>query len=223
MHYPVNVIDLGIRDYKEVWDLQRILHQKRVDKALEDTLLLVEHDHVFTMGKSGKQENLLVPRPVLEEKGAAYYEIERGGDITYHGPGQLVGYPIMNIKQGLAGIRPYIEHLEDVIIRTLHDFGIEGMVRDKMIGVWTNRGKICSIGVAVKRWVSFHGFALNVNTDLSYFDLIHPCGMPRVVMTSMQRELKKQVSFEDVKRSVVEHFGTIFERTMEAVCSEKII
>jgi lipoate-protein ligase B len=219
----VNVVDLSIRDYKEVWDLQKALHQKRVDLTIADTLLLVEHDHVLTMGKSGKRENLLIPQHLLEEKGVAYYEIERGGDITYHGPGQLVGYPIMNVKQGLAGIRPYIERLQIVLIRTLHDFGIEGMVRDKMIGVWTESGKICSIGIAVKQWVSFHGFALNVNTDLSYFNMINPCGMSQTAMTSMQRELKNEVSFEEVKRSVIEHFGIVFDRTMEAACLEKII
>jgi lipoate-protein ligase B len=219
----VNVVDLSIRDYKEVWDLQKALHQKRVDLTIDDTLLLVEHDHVLTMGKSGKRENLLIPQHLLEEKGVAYYEIERGGDITYHGPGQLVGYPIMNVKQGLAGIRPYIERLQIVLIRTLHDFGIEGMVRDKMIGVWTESGKICSIGIAVKQWVSFHGFALNVNTDLSYFNMINPCGMSQTAMTSMQRELKNEVSFEEVKRSVIEHFGIVFDRTMEAACLEKII
>jgi lipoate-protein ligase B len=219
----VNVVDLSIRDYKEVWDLQKALHQKRVDLTIDDTLLLVEHDHVLTMGKSGKRENLLIPQHLLEEKGVAYYEIERGGDITYHGPGQLVGYPIMNVKQGLAGIRPYIERLQIVLIRTLHDFGIEGIVRDKMIGVWTESGKICSIGIAVKQWVSFHGFALNVNTDLSYFNMINPCGMSQTAMTSMQRELKNEVSFEEVKRSVIEHFGIVFDRTMEAACLEKII
>lgn len=218
----MNVVDLGRRDYKEVWEIQKTLHQKRVDMTIDDTLLLVEHDHVLTMGKSGKNENLLLPRTVLEERGVAYYEIERGGDITYHGPGQLVGYPIMNIKQGLAGIRPYIEYLETLIIRTLHDFGIAGMLRDKMIGVWTDSGKICSIGVAVKQWVSFHGFALNVNTDLSYFNLINPCGMPQIRMTSMQRVLKKAVALEDVKQCVVKHFGKVFIRTMEVACLEKI-
>ncbi len=219
----MNVIDLGQKDYKEVWDLQKIIHQKRVEKEITDTLLLVEHNPVITMGKSGKQNNLLIPFKLLEEKGIAYYQIERGGDVTYHGPGQVVGYPIINIKEGLIGIRPFIERLENVIIATLVEFGIKGEKKEKMIGVWTETGKICSIGVAVKRWVSFHGFAFNVNTNLKHFDLIVPCGLKNVTMTSMQKILNKEISLDRVKKSIIKNFGVIFKKRLEERCLKEII
>ena len=219
----MNVIDLGQKDYKEVWDLQKIIHQKRVEKEIADTLLLVEHNPVITMGKSGKQNNLLIPFKLLEEKGIAYYQIERGGDVTYHGLGQVVGYPIINIKEGLIGIRPFIERLENVIIATLVEFGIKGEKKEKMIGVWTETGKICSIGVAVKRWVSFHGFAFNVNTNLKHFDLIVPCGLKNVTMTSMQKILNKEISLDRVKKSIIKNFGVIFKKRLEERCLKEII
>ncbi len=219
----MNVIDLGQKDYKEVWDLQKIIHQKRVEKEIADTLLLVEHNPVITMGKSGKQNNLLIPFKLLEEKGIAYYQIERGGDVTYHGLGQVVGYPIINIKEGLIGIRPFIERLENVIIATLVEFGIKGEKKEKMIGVWTETGKICSIGVAVKRWVSFHGFAFNVNTNLKHFDLIVPCGLKNVTMTSMQKILNKEISLDRVKKSIIKNFGVIFKKKLEERCLKEII
>ncbi|MCK4249851.1 lipoyl(octanoyl) transferase LipB [candidate division WOR-3 bacterium] len=219
----MNVIDLGQKDYKEVWDLQKIIHQKRVEKEIADTLLLVEHNPVITMGKSGKQNNLLIPFKLLEEKGIAYYQIERGGDVTYHGLGQVVGYPIINIKEGLIGIRPFIERLENVIIATLARFGIKGEKKEKMIGVWTETGKICSIGVAVKRWVSFHGFAFNVNTNLKHFDLIVPCGLKNVTMTSMQKILNKEISLDRVKKSIIKNFGVIFKKKLEERCLKEII
>jgi lipoate-protein ligase B len=219
----MNIVDLGIRDYKEVWEIQKRLHQRRVDERIDDTLVLVEHTHVVTMGKSGNRENILISPQALRDRGIAYYEIERGGDVTYHGPGQLVGYPIMNIKHGLAGIRPYIMCLEKIIINTLHEFGITGTHRNRMVGVWTTTGKICSIGVAVKRWVSFHGFALNVSTDLSYFNIIHPCGLPQGTMTSMQQVLNTKVPMTDVKHHAVDHFSLVLNRTMETVCLEKLL
>lgn len=219
----LNVIDLGQKDYKEVWDLQKIIHQKRVEKEITDTLLLVEHNPVITMGKSGKQNNLLIPFKLLEEKGIAYYQIERGGDVTYHGLGQVVGYPIINIKEGFIGIRPFIERLENVIIATLARFGIKGEKKGKMIGVWTETGKICSIGVAVKRWVSFHGFAFNVNTNLKHFDLIVPCGLKNVTMTSMQKILNKEISLDRVKESIIKNFGVIFKKKLEERCLKEII
>lgn len=219
----MNVVDLRKRDYREVWDVQKIVHQKRVNREIDDTLILVEHNPVVTMGKSGKEKNLLFPPGLLKEKGVAYYRIERGGDVTYHGPGQLVGYPIFNIKEGLAGIKPFIEKMEEAIILILDDFGIKAEKREKMVGVWTATGKICSIGIAVKRWVSFHGFALNVNTDLTYFDLIVPCGLKNITMTSMQRILKRTVPLDEVKRSVIEKFCRVFKKEAVMKCLEEII
>ncbi len=218
-----NVVDLGQKDYKEVWDLQKIIHEKRVQEKLCNTLLLVEHNSVITMGKSGKTLNLLLSPEVLEKKGIAYYEIERGGDVTYHGYGQLVGYPIFNVKKGLAGIRPFVNKMMDVIIQTLAKFGISGEKREKMIGVWGAEKKICSIGIAVKRWVSFHGFALNVNTNLDHFDLIVPCGLKNVTMTSMQEILQKQVDFDKVKQSIIDSFASVFRGTPTTKCLDEII
>jgi lipoate-protein ligase B len=219
----MQVLDLERKDYKETWDLQKTIHEKRVEKKIPNTLILVEHNPVITMGKSGKQSNVLLPVDLLRKKGVQYYEIERGGDVTYHGPGQLVGYPIFNVKDGLAGIKPFINGIERAIIATLADFGIKCMKKEKMIGVWTEKGKICSIGIAVKRWVSFHGFALNVNTDLSYFDLIVPCGLKNVEMTSMQQILGKEVSMQEVKKSVVRNFNRVFNKDITEACSEKTI
>lgn len=219
----MNIIDLGRRDYKDVWDMQKTLHEKRVAGDIQDTLLLVEHDHVITMGKSGKEKNVLVPQKLLAEKGVAYYEIERGGDVTYHGPGQLVGYPIFNIKEHLIGIRPFIEKLQSVVIRALTQYDIQAHARDKMIGVWTTQGKICSIGVAVKRWVSFHGFALNVNTDLSYFNLINPCGLHDVNMTSMKEITHEKVGVQDVKKHIIDSFAQVFEQGTVTECLSHLI
>ena len=219
----MQLIDLGTRGYKEVWDLQKEIHEKRVSNKTSNTLLLVEHYPVITMGKSGSDGNVLFPVDFLKEKGVEYYQIERGGDATYHGPGQLVGYPIFNVKDGLAGIKPFINGIEKAIIRTLEDFQINGYKKEKMIGVWTDRGKICSIGVAVRRWVSFHGFALNVNTDLTYFDLIVPCGLRNVEMTSMQQIQGREISMDEVKSSIVRSFSKVFRQDITETCLEKII
>ncbi|MEO0215751.1 MAG: lipoyl(octanoyl) transferase LipB [candidate division WOR-3 bacterium] len=206
----MNILDLGKRDYKQVWDIQKELHEKRVNDEICDTLILVEHNPVVTIGRSGKMENIRIPIGLLKERGIDFYQIERGGDVTFHGPGQLVGYPIFNIKQGLAGIRVFIEKIEDVIIGVLSDFTIKAQKKEKMIGVWVGEKKICSIGIAVRNWVSFHGFALNVNNDLKFFDLINPCGFKDIVMTSMQEILKEEIPMIDVKDSVVKNFGKIF-------------
>jgi lipoyl(octanoyl) transferase len=223
MMSKLNILDLEKKDYKEVWDLQKTIHQKRIDNEIDDTLLLVEHNPVITMGKSGKEDNLLTPFQLLKENGIDFYRIERGGDVTYHGPGQLVGYPIFNIKKGLIGIKPFIEKIEDVIIATLKEFGINGTKKEKMIGVWTDAGKICSIGIAVKRWVSFHGFAFNVNTNLQHFDYIVPCGLRDVTMTSMQKILSNTVSLDKLKESIVKNFGVLFNKEVKQRCLKEII
>jgi lipoyl(octanoyl) transferase len=219
----LNIVDLGKKDYKEVWDLQKLIHGKRIENKIDNTLLLVEHLPVITMGKSGKNENLLYSRDALKEKGVSYYEIERGGDVTYHGPGQLVGYPIFNVKQGLAGIRPFIMNMEDAIIMTLADFNIAGKKQDKMIGVWVKEKKICSIGIAVKKWVSFHGFAFNVNTNLDHFNLIVPCGLKNVTMTSMHVLLNKSVDMNEVKKSIIRNFSRLFKTEAKETCLSEII
>lgn len=217
------VLDLGNRDYGEVWELQKSVHEKRVSGQIPNILLLVEHNPVITMGKSGQQDNVLFPVEFLKEKGVDFYHIERGGDATYHGPGQLVGYPIFNVRDGLAGIKPFINGIERAVISTLHCFGIEAYTKEKMIGVWTEKGKICSIGVAVKKWVSFHGFALNVNTDLSYFDLIVPCGLKNVEMTSMERIRGEKVPMDKVRKSTINNFSRIFKQDVVQICSAENI
>lgn len=219
----MQILDLGNMDYKEVWELQKRVHAKRVAGQIHNTLILVEHNPVITMGKSGHQGNVLFPVEFLKNRGVAFFSIERGGDATFHGPGQLVGYPIFNVKDGLAGIKPFIAAVEDAVIGVLADFNIEGLKKNKMIGVWTTSGKICSIGIAVQRWVSFHGFALNVNTDLSYFDLIVPCGLKNVQMTSMERIVGKKLAMEEVKKSIVTSFSKIFQRDVTKVCLDEII
>jgi len=217
------ILDLGRKDYKEVWDLQKKIHERRVEEKIPDTMILVEHNPVITMGKAGKQSNLLWPLDLLKERGVQYYEIERGGDVTYHGPGQLIGYPIFNVRDGFAGIKPFINAIEKAIIAMLADFSITGMKKEKMIGVWTEKGKICSIGIAVRRWISFHGFALNVNTDLGYFDLIVPCGLKNVAMTSMEQILDKAVPLDGVRKSLIANFGKIFNQNISMTYLREVI
>lgn len=219
----IYILDLGRMGYREAWDLQKAVHQKRVDDKIPDTLILVEHDPVVTMGKSGKDQNLLLPVEQLKARGVDFFNIERGGDVTYHGPGQLVGYPIFNIRQGLAGIKPFIGRIEDAIVLTLGEFGVNARKKEKMIGVWTDAGKICSIGVAVQRWVSFHGFALNVSTDLNFFNFIVPCGLAGVKMTSVKDILKKEIGLDEVKISIRKSFGALFGKESEVACLKAII
>ncbi|MEO0094183.1 MAG: lipoyl(octanoyl) transferase LipB [candidate division WOR-3 bacterium] len=206
------ILDLGFCEYEKSLKIQKRLHQLRVEAKIPDTLILAEHPAVFTLGKSGKTDNLLVAPEFLTARGIKIYRIERGGDITFHGPGQIVGYPIFYIKDTLAGIRALIERLELLIILTLNNFGIEAKVLPKMVGVWVGGEKIASIGLAVKSWVSFHGFALNVATDLSNFDLIRPCGLSNIKMTSLERVLKKQINLNEVKERIVFNLPQVFNK-----------
>ena len=171
------IIDLGLIDYREAWDLQHDLWSRRVKGELPDLLLFLEHPHVITLGRRGNRSHLIASPEVLEEMAIPIFHVERGGDVTYHGPGQLVVYPIFNLKEYGYRLIRYVDQLEEVILRVLKDFGMEGRKDSLNRGVWVNGDKIASIGVTIKRWVSFHGFALNYETDLKYFDLIHPCGL----------------------------------------------
>lgn len=204
------LIDLGLMGYGQALELQRDVHRKRVSGETEDTLMLVEHPEVITLGKSGDPKNLLVPLSELEEKGMDFYQVERGGEITYHGPGQLVGYPIFSLRDGLAGVRPFIRGLESSLIAALRGLGVEARRKPSNIGVWVGDDKIASIGVAIKRWVSFHGFALNVSTDLTSFRLINPCGLPGQRMTSVGEVLGRKVPLEKVKGEVKSAFERVF-------------
>lgn len=196
----MNIIDLGLKDYSEVWDFQKECVSKRAENKIPDTLILVEHPHVITKGRRGKEEDILTADiPV--------YEIERGGEVTYHGPGQLVGYPIVNLIERKLGVKKHMRILEDVLIQTLEHFDICAERKEGSTGVWVKDRKIASLGVAVKRWVTYHGWALNVNTDLSYFQKIHPCGFDCSVMTSMQSLRGKLISMDEVKSEVIRIFG----------------
>ena len=227
MNKQIIVKDLGHKDYKETWDYQESLFEeivelKRKNRA-ENTevptpnyFLFVEHPHVYTLGKSGHMENLLIDEAALAKKGATFYKINRGGDITYHGPGQIVGYPIIDLENFFTDIHKYLRSLEEVIIRTLADYGIKGERSEGETGVWLDVGtpfarKICAMGVRASRWVTMHGFALNVNTDLGYFDNIIPCGIRGKAVTSLNVELSKEkVDTEEVKIYILKHFEEIF-------------
>ena len=231
MNKQVIIKDLGNKDYKETWDYQeslfeKIVTQKTNNKANGTTLpttnyfLFVEHPHVYTLGKSGHIENLLIDEEGLKNKGATFYKINRGGDITYHGPGQIVGYPILDLENFFTDIHKYLRSLEEVIIRTLSDYGLKGERSEGETGVWLDVGtpfarKICAMGVRCSRWVTMHGFALNVNTDLGYFDNIIPCGIRGKAVTSLNVELAKdKVDLQEVKQRILTHFKEIFEATL---------
>ena len=205
-------IDLGLMDYGQAWDLQHLFWSRRVEGELQDLLLFVEHPHVITLGRRGNRSHLLASPETLKEKGVSIFHVERGGDITYHGPGQMVVYPILHLKDYGYRVVRYVNQLEEVILRVLQDFGIQGRRDPLNRGVWVNQEKIASLGVAIKRWVSFHGLALNYGTDLTYFDLINPCGLEGVKITSMEKILGTKISRDHLYQRMVFHFEEIFEK-----------
>lgn len=213
--------DLGRKDYREVWQQQRALQQEVKEQKLAGTgfpgyLLLVEHFPVYTLGKSGNEANLLVDAIQLRARQAEFIQVDRGGDITFHGLGQLVVYPVLDLECFHLGIKEYVHRLEEVVIRVLKEYGIEGERLEGATGVWleahTARArKICAIGVKCSRYVTMHGFALNINTDLTYFNAIHPCGFVDKGVTSLARELDREVPLEEVKKRVCHGFETLFD------------
>jgi len=225
----VNVEFLGNIDYKEAWDYQEklfgsILDQKSSNKKLPEDkqvvmnnhLLVCEHPHVYTLGKSGKFEHLLINNKQLEEKGAKYYKINRGGDITYHGPGQIVIYPIFDLDQFFTDIHKYLRYLEEAVIRTLAEYGIDSERSEGETGVWLDVGtmnarKICAMGVRASRWVTMHGLAFNINTDLDYFTNIIPCGITDKAVTSLNIELRRVVDIKEVEQKLIRHLQDLFE------------
>ena len=223
----VKITELGFLPYSEAWDIQEeyfsnTITVKRQNRQLdssiltENHLLLVEHPPVFTLGKSGKIDHLLLKEEVLKSKGIAFFKTNRGGDITFHGPGQLVGYPILDLDNFFTDIHKYLRYLEEIIIKTLSDFGLNSARSDGETGVWLDLDtpfarKICAMGVRASRWVTMHGFALNINTDLSYFDYIVPCGIQGKGVTSIAKELKREVDPSLVKAAVLKHFSEVFE------------
>ena len=229
----VKFINLGLIDYKEAWDFQEKLFQdiidvKRANRKREDAgigiepiqskLIFCEHPHVFTLGKSGQQSHLLVNEKQLAEKGANFYKINRGGDITYHGPGQLVGYPIFDLDHFFTDIHKYLRYLEEAVIRTLAEYGINSGRIKGATGVWLDwdnpkARKICALGVRSSRWVTMHGFAFNVNSDLNYFTNIIPCGITDKAVTSLEKELGRTIDMQEVQEKVKKHLQELFEMT----------
>ena len=227
MNKIIHLKDLGSKDYKEVWDyqtdlLEGIIAVKRNNRKenlsvpTSNYFLFVEHPHVYTLGKSGDLNNLLINEEQLKKRNASYYKINRGGDITYHGPGQIVGYPILDLENFFTDIHKYLRFLEEAIIKTLAEYGISGERSKGETGVWIDVGtpfarKICAMGIRSSRWVTMHGFALNVNTNLGYFDHIIPCGIRGKAVTSMEVELGRKIAPNQVKEKILSHFKDLFE------------
>jgi lipoyl(octanoyl) transferase len=218
-----NYIDLGLEDYKTCWDFQEdrlteIVTEKRETRkpTSQNHFILVEHPHVYTLGKSGDEKNMMANADFLKKIEATYFKINRGGDITYHGPGQLVGYPIIDLEYYKIGVREYIEKMEDAIIATIAEYGLEGGRKEGATGVWlqaehkVRARKICAIGVRVSRYVTMHGFALNVNTDMRYYNYINPCGFASSAVTSIQQELGREIAMDEVKKIAMEKFNKIY-------------
>ncbi|TCP28384.1 lipoyl(octanoyl) transferase [Tenacibaculum skagerrakense] len=227
MNKNIHLIELLQKDYKETWDYQTDLLQGIIDIKVKNRreelnietnnyFLFVEHPHVYTLGKSGDMSNLLLNEKQLESKGISFYKINRGGDITYHGPGQIVGYPILDLENFFTDIHKYLRFLEEVIIKVIAEYGLKGERSDGETGVWLDVGtpfarKICAMGIRTSRWVTMHGFALNVNADLGYFDHIIPCGIKGKAVTSLEAELGSKLHIEEVKEKILNHFKEIFE------------
>ncbi len=228
MNRQIKFIDLGLMDYKEAWDYQQNLFDEIVkikkqnrknntDHKTPNYFLFVEHPHVYTLGKSGDQSNLLIDKAQLKDKKASFYKINRGGDITYHGPGQIVGYPILDLENFFTDIHKYLRFLEESVIMTLGNFGIQAERNDGKTGVWLDVNtpfpkKICAMGVRASRWVTMHGFALNVNVELDYFNNIIPCGLSDNIVTSMNNELNKsEINIDEVKVVLKNSFSRTFD------------
>jgi len=216
------VSDLGTIDYEACLKLQRALHTARVEGLLPDTLLLVEHPHVLTLGRSAHEENVLVSESALQQQGISCVHIERGGDVTYHGPGQLIAYPIFRLPKGI-GVVDFVEKLEAVMVQVLKDYGIEGERNSRNRGVWVGDRKIGFVGIAVRRGVAFHGLALNVSPDLRFFQMIHPCGLKKVQITSMADLLEKAVSLNTLKKRLAWHFEKTFAITLKQVKRDDLL
>ena len=227
MNKQVSIKDLGLIDYKKCWDYQEELfaeilavksanRKENKTEATKNHLILCEHPHVYTLGKSGDKKNLLVNEDYLKSRGATFHKINRGGDITYHGPGQIVGYPILDLDNFFTDIHKYLRFLEEAVILTLKEYGLDSERSPGETGVWFDVGtpkvrKICALGVKSSRWVTMHGFAFNVNADLSYFGNIIPCGITDKNVTSLQQELGGEMNMEEVKNKVKSHLIDLFD------------
>lgn len=208
----LEIVDLGVCNYGTTWELQKQFHARRIAGEIPDTLILVEHPDVYTLGKNADATNLIASQDYLKSKSIEIFHVDRGGDITYHGPGQLVGYPIFNLKEHRESISWYVNAVEEVLIQTLNDFGISSNRINGLTGIWINDKKIAAIGMRVSRWVTMHGFALNISTDLSLFSGIIPCGISNKGVTRII-DINPTVTIEQVKTKVVDHFKNILAFT----------
>tara|TARA_B110000459_G_scaffold203007_1_gene257836 strand:- start:5981 stop:6703 length:723 start_codon:yes stop_codon:yes gene_type:complete len=227
--------DLGLIDYKEAWDFQENIFKANVDAKIENRkagktvaetrnyLIFCEHPHVYTLGKSGDINHLLLSENMLKQKNASYYKINRGGDITYHGPGQIVGYPILDLDKFFTDIHKYLRLLEEMVILTLAEYGIKSGRSEGFTGVWIEANnplkarKICAMGVRCSRWITMHGFAFNVNTNLDYFNNIIPCGIADKQVTSLQKELNREIDLTEVKGKLQKHFVQLFKADISLI------
>jgi len=224
----INLYDLEKGSYQPVWDLQRSVQEKLIEEKRaeskgefdgirkKDALLFVEHPHVYTLGKSGAEENLLRSMLELQQLEAEFVKIDRGGDITYHGPGQIVGYPILDLDRHFTDIHKYLRFLEEVLIKVCADYDLEAGRIEGLTGVWIGEEKIAALGIRSSRWVTMHGFAFNVNTDLSYFEHIVPCGISDKAVTSLEAQLGQKIDQNEVKEKIVKHFENVFDVHVEA-------
>jgi len=215
-------VNLGRLSYLPAWELQHRVLAARQSGKVPDVLLLVEHDPVITLGRRAKPEHILVPPEMLAQLGVAVHRIERGGDVTYHGPGQLVGYPIVHLRERGLGAADYMHRLEDVLLGVVADFGLQGHRREGVIGVWLGHDKVAALGVRIERGVSYHGFALNVNTDLRHFGLIVPCGITDGGVTSLGKALGRPVDWQAVCERVEQHFAALFHTQLEHLTREEL-
>lgn len=221
---------LGTISYKKAMYIQFKLLEKRINKEINDSLLLLEHPSTITMGRSGKKSNLLISDSYLKSRDIKFFETSRGGDITFHGPGQIVCYPIIDLNHRTKDVHKYIRDLEEIIIETLKEFEVEGQRIDGLTGVWAKGCKIASIGVGIRRWTTYHGFAINVNTDLDFFNLIIPCGITDVEMTSLKRynDLEDKIEMDSVCKTIIEKFIKEFkyleieEKTLITDCNDPV-
>jgi lipoyl(octanoyl) transferase len=208
--HKLNIINLGIVDYREAHDLQKRLLKEQIDGSGQDTLLLLQHNPVITIGRSGSRDNILLSESALRKAGIEVFEIERGGDVTYHGPGQLTGYPIINLQNFRKDVHWYLRQLEEVIIRVLAEYDVTAGRIENYTGVWVGNEKVAAIGIGVRRWITYHGFAFNINPDMSHFGMITPCGITDKGVTSLERLLGYKVDIDEVAERVASVFAEIF-------------
>ncbi len=224
---PLQIVDLGLISYTDAFALQQRIVLARKARAIADVLLFCQHSHVLTLGRNGKRENLLASEAVLRQKGVEFHSSNRGGDITYHGPGQVVGYPILDLSSIKQDVHWYVRTLEEALIRATADFGIEAYRISGKTGIWVaakpHEEKLAAIGVHLSRWVSSHGFAYNVSTDLRYFDLIVPCGIAERKATSLEKLLDRRVSQEEMKPPLIEHLARLFGLEAITISLDKLL